>query len=129
MKKYIYIAFTIIATFSVNAKIEILDRVAIIVDEGVVLESQVNNMLENIEKRYQEQGAPMPPKEVLLEQVQERLIIEELQLQMGRQAGIRVGDGELNQAFENIAQSNGLSLEDFIQTLEAEGESYAKPFL
>ena len=124
MKKYIYIAFSILATFSVNAKIEILDRVAIIVDEGVVLESQVNAMLENIEKRYQEQGAPMPPKEVLLEQVQERLIIEELQLQMGRQAGIRVGDGELNQAFENIAQSNGLSLEDFIQTLEAEGESY-----
>ena len=124
MKKYIYIAFSILATFSVNAKIEILDRVAIIVGEGVVLESQVNNMLENIEKRYQEQGAPMPPKEVLLEQVQERLIIEELQLQMGRQAGIRVGDGELNQAFENIAQSNGLSLEDFIQTLEAEGESY-----
>ena len=124
MKKYIYIAFSILATFSVNAKIEILDRVAIIVGEGVVLESQVKNMLENIEKRYQEQGAPMPPKEVLLEQVQERLIIEELQLQMGRQAGIRVGDGELNQAFENIAQSNGLSLEDFIQTLEAEGESY-----
>ena len=124
MKKYIYIAFSILATFSVNAKIEILDRVAIIVGEGVVLESQVNNMLENIEKRYQEQGDPMPPKEVLLEQVQERLIIEELQLQMGKQAGIRVGDGELNQAFENIAQSNGLSLEDFIQTLEAEGESY-----
>ena len=114
MKKYIYIAFSILATFSVNAKIEILDRVAIIVDEGVVLESQVNNMLENIEKRYQEQGAPMPPQEVMLEQVQERLIIEELQLQMGRQAGIRVGDGELNQAFENIAQSNGLSLEEFI---------------
>ena len=124
MKKYIYIAFSILATFSVNAKIEILDRVAIIVGEGVVLESQVNNMLENIEKRYQEQGASMPPKEVLLEQVNERLIIEELQLQMGRQAGIRVGDGELNQAFENIAQSNGLSLEEFIQTLEAEGESY-----
>ena len=96
MKKYIYIAFSILATFSVNEKIEILDRVAIIVGEGVVLESQVKNMLENIEKRYQEQGAPMPPKEVLLEQVQERLIIEELQLQMGRQAGIRVGDGELN---------------------------------
>tara|TARA_Y100001970_G_scaffold284103_1_gene400765 strand:- start:7110 stop:8354 length:1245 start_codon:yes stop_codon:yes gene_type:complete len=124
MKKYIYIAFSILATFSVNAKIEILDRVAIIVDEGVVLESQVKKMLETIEKRYQGQGASMPPREVLIEQVNERLIIEELQLQMGRQAGIRVGDGELNQAFENIAQSNGLSLEEFIQTLEAEGESY-----
>ena len=124
MKKYIYIALSILLTLPVSAKIEVLDRVAIIVGEGVVLESQVNNMLENIKTRYQEQGAPMPPQEVMLEQVQERLIIEELQLQMGRQAGIRVGDGELNQAFENIAQSNGLSLERFIETLEAEGESY-----
>ena len=115
---------SILLALPLSAKIEILDRVAIIVGEGVVLESQVNNMLANIEKRYQEQGAPMPPREALLEQVQERLIIEELQLQMGRQAGIRVGDGELNQAFENIAQTNGLSLEEFIKTLEAEGESY-----
>ena len=124
MRKNIYIALSILLALPLSAKIEILDRVAIIVGEGVVLESQVNNMLANIEKRYQEQGAPMPPREALLEQVQERLIIEELQLQMGRQAGIRVGDGELNQAFENIAQTNGLSLEEFIKTLEAEGESY-----
>ena len=124
MKKNIYIVLSILLTLPVSAKIEVLDRVAIIVGEGVVLESQVNNMLENIKTRYQEQGAPMPPQEMMLEQVQERLIIEELQLQMGRQAGIRVGDGELNQAFENIAQSNGLSLERFIETLEAEGESY-----
>tara|TARA_Y100000996_G_scaffold263458_1_gene207273 strand:+ start:29 stop:1279 length:1251 start_codon:yes stop_codon:yes gene_type:complete len=124
MKKNMYIALSILLALPLSAKIEILDRVAIIVEEGVVLESQVNNMLENIKKRYQEQGSPMPPKELMLEQVQERLIIEELQLQMGRQAGIRVGDGELNQAFENIAQSNGLSLENFIETLEAEGESY-----
>ncbi len=124
MKKNIYIFLSILLALPLNAKIEILDRVAIIVGEGVVLESQVNKMLENIKKRYQEQGAPMPPQEVILEQVQERLIIEELQLQMGRQAGIRVGDGELNQAFENIAQSNGLSLESFIEALEAEGESY-----
>ena len=124
MRKNIYITLSILLALPLSAKIEILDRVAIIVGEGVVLESQVNNMLTNIEKRYQEQGAPMPPREALLEQVQERLIIEELQLQMGRQAGIRVGDGELNQAFENIAQTNGLSLEEFIKTLEAEGESY-----
>ena len=124
MRKNIYIAISILLALPLSAKIEILDRVAIIVGEGVVLESQVNNMLENIKKRYEEQGAPMPPQEMMLEQVHERLIIEELQLQMGRQAGIRVGDGELNQAFENIAQSNGLSLESFIETLEAEGESY-----
>ena len=124
MKKNINIALSILLAFPLNAKIEILDRVAIIVEEGVVLESQVNYMLENIKKRYQEQGSPMPPREVLLNQVQERLIIEELQLQMARRAGIKVGDGELNQAFENIAQTNGLSLDEFIKTLELDGASY-----
>ena len=126
MKKYLYIALVMLPIFQVDAKIEILDRVAIIVEDGVVLESQVNKMMGNIRKRYKEQGAALPPKEILLEQVHERLIVEELQLQMGRQAGIRIGDGELNQTFENIAESNGISLNEFIETFEAEanGESY-----
>ena len=124
MKKKIYIALAILITLPLSAKIEILDRVAIIVGEGVVLESQVKNMLENIEKRYQEQGAPMPPKEIIMEQIHERLIVEELQLQLANRAGVRVSDGELNNAFERIAANNNLSLEDFIQTLEIEGESY-----
>ena len=63
--------------FQVDAKIEILDRVAIIVEDGVVLESQVNKMMGNIRKRYKEQGAALPPKEILLEQVHERLIVIE----------------------------------------------------
>ena len=124
MKKYIYIALSILVMLPVKAKIEILDRVAIIVGEGVVLESQVKTMLENIEKSYQEQGAPMPPKEIIMEQIHERLIIEELQLQLANRAGVRVSDGELNNAFERIAANNNLSLEEFIQTLEVEGESY-----
>ena len=106
------------------AKIEILDRVAIIVGEGVVLESQVKGMMQNIKKRYSEQGAALPPDEVLLEQVHERLIIQELQLQMADRAGIRVSDTELNASFQNIAQNNQLSLEEFIETIESEGESY-----
>ena len=106
------------------AKIEILDRVAIIVDEGVVLESQVNSMMQNIKKRYSDQNAALPPDEVLLEQVHERLIIQELQLQMADRAGIRVSDTELNASFQNIAQNNQLSLEEFIKTIESEGESY-----
>jgi peptidyl-prolyl cis-trans isomerase SurA len=124
MKKKTYIALAILLILPLSAKIEMLDRVAIIVEEGVVLESQVKNMLENIEKRYQEQGAPMPPKEVIMEQIHERLIIEELQLQLANRAGVKISDGELNNAFERIAANNNLSLEDFIQTLEVEGESY-----
>ena len=69
MKKNIYIALFMLLTFAVNAKIEILDRVAIIVEDGVVLESQVKKMMGNIVKRYEEQGAPLPPKEILRDQL------------------------------------------------------------
>ena len=122
LKIFVILPFFIIAPLA--AKIDILDRVAIIVDEGVVLESQVNDMMQNIKKRYSDQGAALPPDAVLLEQVHERLIIQELQLQMADRAGIRVSDTELNASFESIAQNNQLSIEEFIKTIEAEGESY-----
>ena len=124
MKKYIHLALAIIVTFPLNAKVEILDRVAIIVGDGVVLESQINSMLKSIEQRFAEQGAALPPAESMLEQVRERLIIEELQLQMAIRGGVRVGDGELNQAFEEIAKNNEMTLEAFIESLESEGASY-----
>ena len=124
MKKYIHLTLAILLTFPLNAKVEILDRVAIIVGDGVVLESQINSMLKSIEQRFAEQGAALPPAESMLEQVRERLIIEELQLQMAIRGGVRVGDGELNQAFEEIAKNNEMTLEAFIESLESEGASY-----
>ena len=120
MKHYIYLILSLFI-LPLSAKIEVLDRVAIIVGEGVVLESQIDNMMETIKDRYKEQGALTPPEEVMIEQVKERLIIEELQLQMAQRAGIRIGDGELNQAFIEIAESNGLTLEEFIESLESQG--------
>ncbi|MDA9927598.1 peptidylprolyl isomerase [Gammaproteobacteria bacterium] len=124
MKKYIHLTLAILVTFPLNAKVEILDRVAIIVGDGVVLESQINSMLKSIEQRFADQGAALPPAESMLEQVRERLIIEELQLQMAIRGGVRVGDGELNQAFEEIAKNNEMTLEAFIESLESEGASY-----
>jgi peptidyl-prolyl cis-trans isomerase SurA len=124
MKKKIHLALVILITFPLSAKIELLDRVAIIVGEGVVLESQITTMIVNIEKNYAQQGAVMPPAENILKQVQERLIIEELQLQMAARGGVRVGDGELNQAFEGIAANNNMTLDAFIESLASEGASY-----
>ena len=114
-------------TFSLSVPIsavEIIDRVAIIVGEGVVLESQVDSMLKTIKSRLTEQGIQMPPDEVLLDQVNERLIIEELQLQMGNRAGIKISDGELNVALESIAENNKLSLDEFVTSFEESGQSY-----
>ena len=108
------------------AKIEVLDRVAIIVDEGVVMESQIRDLIQTTKLRSIEQGMQLPPTEALLEEIQEQLIIQELQLQRGQEFGIRISDGELNQTFIQIAANNGVNLEQFIKDYEASGQSYEK---
>ena len=85
--------FTIILLLSSSllyAKIEVLDRIAIIVDDGVIMESQIKDTIKEIEGRYQGQNLQKPPQDILEDQVMEKLIIEELQLQMADRAGIKI---------------------------------------
>ena len=126
MKKILLIQITFIMSMFSFAKIEVLDRIAIIVDEGVVMESQVKDLIEATKLRSIEQGINLPSSEELIEQIQEQLIIQELQLQRGEDFGIRISDGELNQTFLQIAANNGVTLEQFIQDYEASGQNYEK---
>ena len=126
MKKLLLIQITIlISTFSFS-KIEVLDRVAIIVDEGVVMESQINELLLSTKLRSAEQGIQLPPDNVLLDEIKEQLIILELQLQRGQDFGVRISDTELNQTFAQIASTNGVDIEKFIDEYEASGQDYEK---
>tara|TARA_B100001989_G_scaffold184496_1_gene134330 strand:- start:908 stop:2152 length:1245 start_codon:yes stop_codon:yes gene_type:complete len=126
MKKLLLIQITIlISTFSFS-KIEVLDRVAIIVDEGVVMESQINELLLSTKFRSAEQGIQLPPDDALLDEIKEQLIIQELQLQRGQDFGVRISDTELNQTFAQIASSNGVDIEKFIDEYEASGQNYEK---
>ena len=126
MKKLLLIQITIlISTFSFS-KIEVLDRVAIIVDEGVVMESQINELLLSTKLRSAEQGIQLPPDNVLLDEIKEQLIIQELQLQRGQDFGVRISDTELNQTFAQIASTNGVDIEKFIDEYEASGQDYEK---
>jgi len=88
------------------------------------MESQINNDFEEMTARYDQQNIPKPDDKDLLEQVTERLIIEELQLQMADRAGIRISDSELNQTMGRVAANNQMELQDFIASLEKEGTSY-----
>ena len=126
MKKLLLIQITIlISTFSFS-KIEVLDRVAIIVDEGVVMESQIKELLLSTKLRSAEQGIQLPPDDALLDEIKEQLIIQELQLQRGQDFGVRISDTELNQTFAQIASSNGVDIEKFIDEYEASGQNYEK---
>ena len=125
MKK-ILLPLIILSSIPLFSKIEVLDRVAIIVDDGIVMESQIENDLAEIIARYDEQNVPKPEIEVLREQVIEQLIIEELQLQLADRAGIRISDTELNETIGRIAANNNMELQEFIAFIKESGDSYQK---
>ena len=126
MKKLLFIQITFLLSSLSFAKVEVLDRIAIIVDEGVVMESEILNMIESTRLRFLEQGVNPPPADELSEQIKEQLIIQELQLQKGNEFGVRISDTELNQTLAQIAQNNGSTLEQFIKNIQDSGQSYEK---
>ena len=123
MNKFLVSSLFIFTSF-LNAKIELLDRIAIIVDDGVVMESQIINSFQDVERGYQSQNIQMPPKDILMDQVKEKLIIEELQLQLADRAGVKISDAELNVTLTRLASNNQLTLEEFISYIEDNGDSY-----
>jgi peptidyl-prolyl cis-trans isomerase SurA len=123
MKKIILI---LACSLSANtfASIEVLDRIAVIVDDGLIMESQIKSGFKEIVSLYKEQNITLPGSDNLKDQVIESLIIEELQLQMANRAGVRISDSELNDAITRIANNSQMELEEFIAYIENDGESY-----
>ena len=117
-------ACCLLLSLNIHSKIELLDRVVAVVDSGVIMESQLNSRVEEILQRIKNDNAELPPLDLLEEQVLDRLIIEEIQLQLADRAGIKISDSELNQTLSRVSSQNNLSLEEFRLKLEAEGTSY-----
>lgn len=105
---------------------EFIDGIAAVVDDGVVLKSQLAEQTEMILSRAEAENIPLPPASELQEQLLERLIITEVQLQHAQRVGLRISDQMLNSSIENIAQQNGVKFEDMPALLAAEGVDYAK---
>ena len=124
MNKYKLFLLIFLVSPMTNAAIELLDKVAVVVEDGIILESEVNKRIEQIVESLKQSETPLPPQEVLFEQIIERMIIEEIQLQKAQRAGVRISDQELNESMAQIAKGNGLSLQDFRSFLEEQGESY-----
>jgi peptidyl-prolyl cis-trans isomerase SurA len=118
------IAFLLAAvSISAVAQVEILDRVVAVVDEDVVLDSEVQRRLAAINMQIQQSGTQAPPQNILTQQVLERLISERLQLNMGYSAGIRITDAELNDSMANIAANNQLTMEQYIEQIHSSGST------
>jgi peptidyl-prolyl cis-trans isomerase SurA len=103
---------------------EFIDGIAAIVNDGVILRSEVEQQLELIIANLEKQEGRLPPRDVIQEQVMERLIIQRVQLQRAERFGVRISDEALNAAITNVAQNNQVEFKDFPKILEAEGINY-----
>ncbi len=101
-----------------------LDGVAAIVNEGVVMRSELTEQTANIIRTAQTQNIPLPPADILREQVLERLIVKEIQLQRAERIGLNISDQVLNNVISDIAREQGLAFADMPQFLAEQGLSY-----
>jgi peptidyl-prolyl cis-trans isomerase SurA len=113
-----------VLSFSSVAQEVMLDRVAVIVDQSVVLESEIEALIQDVKKNAQDNNQSLPSDRALRTQAIERLIVKNLQLQMAERMGIRISDPQLEQTIGNIAANQNATLEQLRGQLIAEGIAY-----
>ena len=133
MKIYLtvlYFLFGILLSSFVFSEKLIIDKVAAIAGDGIILESELNKKYDEYLSNFQinNPNSSTPPEKIVREQILERLILVELQLQRAKRAGVRISDQELTQYIGRIAAANNLSLKDFIEKIKADRtvESFRK---
>lgn len=124
-KSVISLSFILCALIStsIEAKVALLDRVVAIVNDDIVLLSELNQRTALVYSSIQKSGTQAPADEILKKQVLERLISERLQLNMGLNAGVRIADQEIDQTIARLAASNNLSLQEYIDQVHASGSN------
>jgi len=103
-----------------------IDSIVALVDDDVILRSELDMAVQGIVERITASGDTMPPKNLLESQVLERLIIRELQVQKALQTGIRVSDADVDQALMGLAQQNNITVQQMREVIEGDGEDFAE---
>jgi peptidyl-prolyl cis-trans isomerase SurA len=102
----------------------LLDSVAAVVNDGIVLRSQLEQQVQAISDRIQQAGQQLPPQNILRQQVLERLVLQEVQMQRADRLGIKVSDEMLNAALTDVANRNNMKFSDLPAALEQQGVDY-----
>ncbi|WP_163558530.1 SurA N-terminal domain-containing protein [Halomonas sp. NO4] len=103
-----------------------LDRIVAVVNDRAIMASELEERVEQARSQLVDNQVDVPPDASLREQMLDRLIVEEIQLQLAEEAGLAVDDTELNRQVRGIAENNGMTLEEFADALEADGLSLAQ---
>lgn len=126
MKVTAFIATVLLAysSLQVHAVYQELEAIVAIVDDDIVLASELKNRYDQVTKQMRSAEMQLPPNDVLISQLMERLILESIQLQQARRRGIEIDDETLTRAVMSFAQGNNMTLQQFQQALAADGMSY-----
>ncbi len=119
MRRYLF-ALCLTCCIQPSMAAALLDKVAAIVDEDVVLDSEVSQRLADLQYQYRNRPNVLPADDILRTQVLEQLIVQRIQLSQAERAGVRIDDNSLTASLTEIAQQNGMSLADFRTKLETE---------
>lgn len=109
-----------------NAELKLLDEIIVVINEDVITKTMLDNRVVDFRKQLELSQLSRIDPEALKKQVMERMIRDTIQLQLAKQFGITVDDLMLNRMLEQLAKTNKMSLEDFRDTIEAEGLSYTR---
>jgi len=107
------------------AQIEMLDRVVAIVDDDIILASELQESLQTVRSTLEARNVEIPEDEVLVRETLDRLILDSIQMQLAIRYGVRIPDQQLDEAMTRLARQNGLTLEQFRVALEQSGQNYA----
>ncbi len=102
----------------------VVDRIVAVVDEDVILKSELDRALDNVRAQYRGREGQLPPQNVLERQVLDRLVLMRLQIARAESTGIRIGDTELNQTIQGIAGGSGITSEQMRTQIESNGLSF-----
>lgn len=121
----ILLANLLLAPSMVSAEVKWLDKVIVLVEDDVILDSEFKRRLSTVKKQILANNSALPPEDALKKQVLENLILDQIQLQMADRAGIRVSDEELNAALSRIAEASKSTIAAMKQQLEKDGINFA----
>jgi len=111
-------------TLELSSTGKLLDGIVAIVNDGIVLTSELDTEVALIVERLEQQGTPIPDMSALVPQVLERLVVQRIQLQRAERLGIQIPDEALNMALANIAERNGMTLSEMPAMLAKQGIDY-----
>lgn len=120
------VAFSIFATDPVlGQSIEEIDRIICIVNDDVIVSSELDRRIEQVRTQIQDSGAQAPPYQILQKQVLDRLVLDRLQIQLAETTGIIVSEEQLNQTMSDMARRNNLTLREFRDAIRQDGYDYS----